>query len=171
MENIGIISDTHGILDPRAYAALADCDLIIHAGDICGPEILRELETLAPVIAVRGNCDFDEYGPDVGLCAKPVIDGVRFLIAHFPEDVQLRGFSARVMAPGEPYPQVCIHGHTHIPKVLKGGFASPADLVLCPGSATRPLGESVRSIGRIILEDGRVKDAWVESLTGEVLLR
>ena len=37
---IGIISDTHGSLDPRAYAALADCDHIIHAGDIGGPSVL-----------------------------------------------------------------------------------------------------------------------------------
>ena len=59
MLRIGIISDTHGTLDPRAYAALADCEHIIHAGDIGGVAILRELETLAPVTAVLGNNDFD----------------------------------------------------------------------------------------------------------------
>ncbi|MFR5827936.1 MAG: metallophosphoesterase family protein [Adlercreutzia equolifaciens] len=57
MLRIGIISDTHGTLDPRAYAALADCEHIIHAGDIGGVAILRELETLAPVTAVLGNND------------------------------------------------------------------------------------------------------------------
>lgn len=81
---IGIISDTHGSLDPRAYAALADCDHIIHAGDICGPAILRELETLAPVTAVLGNNDFDEYGSEVGHFAHPVLGGVRFLVGHKP---------------------------------------------------------------------------------------
>ena len=157
------------MLDSRAYVALADCDVIVHAGDICGPEILEELRTLAPVIAVRGNCDYDEYGPDVGLCAKPVIDGVQFLVAHFPEDVQLRGFGARVIRPGEAYPQVCIHGHTHIPKVRRGPFASPAELLLCPGSPTRPLGDSVRSVGKIVLEGGHVTDAWVEGLDGTII--
>lgn len=78
MLRIGIISDTHGTLDPRAYAALADCEHIIHAGDIGGVAILRELETLAPVTAVLGNNDFDEYGSAVGHFAHPVLDGVRF---------------------------------------------------------------------------------------------
>ena len=86
---IGIISDTHGSLDPRAYAALADCDHIIHAGDICGPAILRELETLAPVTAVLGNNDFDEYGSEVGHFAHPVLGGVRFLVGHKPGDVRV----------------------------------------------------------------------------------
>ena len=64
---VGVISDTHGVLDPRAFAALADCDVIIHAGDICGPGILEELRILAPVIAVLGNCDYPEYGRAVAL--------------------------------------------------------------------------------------------------------
>ena len=166
---VGVISDTHGVLDPRAFAALADCDVIIHAGDICGPEILEELRILAPVIAVLGNCDYPEYGDEVRAWARPIIDGVSFLVAHKPEDVRLRGLGAFALAPGEAYPQVCIHGHTHVPKVLRGGYASPAELVLCPGSATRPLGGSTRSIGRIVVENGRVVSAQVEDLSGAVI--
>ena len=44
MKTVGVISDTHGRLDERAFAELADCDHIIHAGDIGDPAILRELE-------------------------------------------------------------------------------------------------------------------------------
>lgn len=168
MTTVGVISDTHGVLDARAYAALADCDVIIHAGDIGNPGILTELETLAPVIAVLGNCDYPEYGPDVKTYARPVIDGVSFLIAHKPESVQLRGFGAFAIQPGEAYPQVCIHGHTHVPRVRRGTWASPAELVLCPGSASRPR-DSVRTVGKIVLEDGRVADAWVEDLAGNVI--
>ncbi|MBR2789359.1 MAG: YfcE family phosphodiesterase [Eggerthellaceae bacterium] len=169
MATIGIISDTHGTLDPRALDALAGCDVIIHAGDIGSPAILDELGLVAPVIAVLGNCDYPEYGPEVGDWARPVIDGVSFLIAHKPESVQLKGFGCFPLAPGEAYPQVCIHGHTHIPQVRRGGWASPAELVLCPGSATRPLGGSVRSVGRIVVEDGRVKSAQVLDLDGNVI--
>ena len=169
MTTVGVISDTHGVLDPRAYAALADCDVIIHAGDICGPEILDELRTLAPVIAVLGNCDYPEYGPDVRAYARPEIDGVSFLVAHKPEDVQLKGLGAFALAPGEAYPQVCIHGHTHVPKVRRGAYASPAELLLCPGSPTRPLGGSVRSVGKIVLEDGHVAQAWVEDFAGNII--
>ena len=70
MKTIGIISDTHGSLDPRAYAALFGVDLIIHAGDIGGPPVLNELETIAPVVAVLGNNDFPEYGSAVGSRAR-----------------------------------------------------------------------------------------------------
>ena len=54
---LGVISDTHGILRPEAVAALAGSELIIHAGDIGSPEVLKQLREIAPVIAVRGNMD------------------------------------------------------------------------------------------------------------------
>jgi len=113
---IGIISDTHGSLSPAAYAALADCDHIIHAGDIGGPAILRELETLAPVTAVLGNNDFAEYGSAVDHFARPVIGGVKFLVGHKPSDVRVnRGGASRGLGPGDPIPDVIVHGHTHVP--------------------------------------------------------
>ena len=173
MKRIGIISDTHGRLDPRAYAALADCDAIIHAGDIGAPEILRELETLAPVTAVLGNNDYPEYGEAVGAFARPVIDGVRFLVSHYPKDVNLKkmGVGAQKAVPaGEPLPDVCIHGHTHVPELIGGAEARPAQMVLCPGSAFRPRGGFPRCVAKIEVEDGRILRTAIESLDGEVLV-
>ena len=57
MANIGVISDTHGLLRPEAVAALRGSDLILHAGDVGAPEILDDLLKIAPVVAVRGNVD------------------------------------------------------------------------------------------------------------------
>ena len=54
---IGLISDTHGFLRPEAVHALQGCERIIHAGDVGKPEILSELQRIAPVLAVRGNID------------------------------------------------------------------------------------------------------------------
>lgn len=135
---IGIISDTHGSLDPRAYAALADCDHIIHAGDIGGPSVLCELETLAPVTAVLGNNDFDEYGSAAGHFAHPVLEGVRFLVGHKPGDVRVSFAGSAALAPGDPLPDVIIHGHTHVPELKTGPDARPAGLYLCPGAVYRP---------------------------------
>ena len=56
-QRIGIISDTHGLLRPQAVEALTGVSLIIHAGDIGSPEILEDLNRIAPVRAVRGNTD------------------------------------------------------------------------------------------------------------------
>lgn len=56
---IGILSDTHGLLRPEVTEILKSCELILHAGDIGGREILDQLEAIAPVKAVRGNTDRD----------------------------------------------------------------------------------------------------------------
>ena len=58
---VGLISDTHGLLRPEALAALGDSELILHAGDIGSPDILKALKSVAPVIAVRGNNDSDAW--------------------------------------------------------------------------------------------------------------
>ena len=69
---------------------------------------------------VLGNNDFDEYGERVGRFAHPVIDGVRFLVAHYPRDVKITFAGSAALAPGDPIPQVCVHGHTHVPELVSG---------------------------------------------------
>ncbi len=170
MTLVGVLSDTHGCLPDAALAAMAGYDHIIHAGDICDPGILAELRALAPVTAVLGNNDFDEYGSDVSRFAHPVIEGVRFLVAHYPNDVCIGFHGSRALAPGDPLPQVCVHGHTHIPELLTGRDAYPASLLLCPGSTTCPRGGFPASVAYLELEAGRVLSARVESLAGDVLL-
>ena len=52
-----VISDTHGLLRPEVLRRAADCEAVLHAGDIDRPEILERLKAVAPVYAVRGNVD------------------------------------------------------------------------------------------------------------------
>lgn len=54
---IGVISDTHGFVHRAIFEAFRNVDAIIHAGDIGDESVLRQLEALAPVYAVRGNVD------------------------------------------------------------------------------------------------------------------
>lgn len=166
MTTIGIISDTHGKLPSEALAAMADVDYIIHAGDIGGPSILRKLSELAPTIAVLGNNDFDEYGSSVQRFARPVIDGVRFLVAHYPRDVRISFAGGGGVAPGDPVPQVLVHGHTHVPELLTGKEARPADLLICPGAVFRQRGGFPKCTGRMLVDDGRVLGARISSLDG-----
>lgn len=171
MTMVGVISDTHGRLDAGAYAALADCDHIIHAGDIGGMSIIRELETLAPVSAVLGNNDVpSDYPESIGRFVRPVIDGVRFLVSHYPRDVKINYAGSSALSPGDPIPEVCIHGHTHAPKLEWGKAAYPAHYLFNPGSATRPRAGAARTIGRIQIEDGQVVGMCVESFSGERVL-
>lgn len=167
---VGVISDTHGRLHQQAYEALADCDHIIHAGDIGAPAVLRELRTLAPVTAVLGNNDFAEYGNDVGRYAHVELEGVRFLVAHYPQDVRIGKLGSSALAPGDPIPDVCIHGHTHVPRLETGPEARPASCLLNPGSASRARGGFPRSIAKMELAEGAILGVRIESLTGEPIM-
>lgn len=56
-KKIGVIADTHGLLRTEIAEMFKDVDLIIHAGDVGKPQVLEELKTIAPVVAVKGNVD------------------------------------------------------------------------------------------------------------------
>ncbi|MBV9517895.1 MAG: metallophosphoesterase family protein, partial [Hyphomicrobiales bacterium] len=82
MRNIGVISDTHGLLRPSAMAALCSSDLIIHAGDVGKPGVLEELRAVAPVIAVRGNIDKGPLARKLPERDVLELEGCRILILH-----------------------------------------------------------------------------------------
>ena len=54
---VGVISDTHGWLDPKVFELFTGVSHILHAGDIGPDALIAELETIAPVTAVIGNTD------------------------------------------------------------------------------------------------------------------
>ena len=164
MFRIGIISDTHGGLPLAVHTVFEGVDAIIHAGDIGGLCVLDELETIAPVTAVLGNCDFAEYGCEVRSFAKKVFDGVHILVVHRPKDLKaaLSGWGSRDMgalAPGEPLPQVVIHGHTHTPQKERKG----AILWLCPGSPNCPRA-SEPSVMLLTLDAGTILNVELVAL-------
>src|SRR5262245_50933611 len=78
---IGLISDTHGQVRPDVHAALAGVELILHAGDVGGADVLRELELIAPVRAVRGNTDPPDDPPLPG-SIELTVAGVGIHVSH-----------------------------------------------------------------------------------------
>ncbi len=85
---IGVIADTHipdrvNSLHPNLMHELQESkvDYIFHAGDLSHRKVLEELETLAPVFAVRGNRDF-LIRPKLPLIRILIINGVRILLTH-----------------------------------------------------------------------------------------
>ena len=55
---VAVVSDTHAFLDPRIIELIRECDIAIHAGDICGADILEKMQPkTGKVIAVTGNND------------------------------------------------------------------------------------------------------------------
>ena len=79
---VGVISDTHGHLYPRVARLLEGVDHIIHAGDIGSAEVLRALRSIAPVVAVRGNCDLGVWADALPSRAEVELAGVRIVVGH-----------------------------------------------------------------------------------------
>jgi putative phosphoesterase len=120
---IGVISDTHGLLRPQALAALEGVELIIHAGDIGDRRILRKLERLAPVYAVRGNIDRGDWASKLPLTRVVEVGGVHLYVLHELFCLDLDPAAAGLAA--------VIFGHSHSPHLeRKNGV-----LYLNPGSA------------------------------------
>jgi predicted phosphodiesterase len=76
---IGVISDTHGYLDPRVEKIFAGVNHILHAGDIGFASIILELQFIAPVTAVLGNTDGD---PGFRLTEVVALAEKKFLVHH-----------------------------------------------------------------------------------------
>ncbi len=121
--HIGIISDTHNLLRPEARVALAGVDHIIHAGDICAPQLLEELGGIAPVTAVRGNNDRGAWADKLQQRETIVIGGVTLHVLHDLSDLDVDAAAAGF--------NVVITGHSHKPSIaMERGV-----LFLNPGSA------------------------------------
>ena len=120
---IGVISDTHGLLRPAAVAALAGSTLIIHAGDVGKPEILTALREVAPVVAVRGNVDRGAWAWELPETEVVEIEQARLYVLHDLMMLDLDPTAAGF--------QAVISGHSHQPSLEHRDGV----LYLNPGSA------------------------------------
>lgn len=105
---LGLISDTHGFLDPRLPQIFSGVNHILHAGDI-GPDFLiAQLGEIAPVTAVLGNND---NSPCFPLTQVAEFFGVKFLIHHIVSPRSLTDELQTRIAKEQP--DVVMFGHTH----------------------------------------------------------
>jgi uncharacterized protein len=134
---IGIISDTHGFLDPKIPGLFAGVSHVLHAGDIGLDSIIAELEAIAPVTAVLGNTDGSAI---FRLTETVTLAGRKFLVHHIVTPGELNE-PLRLRVARER-PDVVVFGHTHRAswKTLDGvGY-------LNPGYAGKPKSGAERSV-------------------------
>jgi putative phosphoesterase len=138
---VGVVSDTHGYLDPRLIEAMTGVDAIVHAGDVGGLDVLEGLRTIAPVFAVQGNNDLPLGG--LGL----------------PEhlDIELAGASIHVvhqlpMARASEETGVVIFGHSHVQVYERRGGV----LYLNPGAAGRRGFHAMQTAALLRIDGGSV---------------
>ena len=127
IQQLGVISDTHGLLRPEALKALQGSELIIHAGDIGKAPVLKALRTLAPVLAVRGNTDRGDWAGELPRREVVALRGVQIYVLHNLLELDLDPAAAGLAA--------VISGHTHQPSISRRNGV----LFLNPGSPSGSL--------------------------------
>jgi putative phosphoesterase len=120
---IGVISDTHGLLRPEAIEALKGSELIVHAGDIGGPDVIEALRAIAPVIAVRGNNDRGEWAEEFPVYDVVEVNAVFAYVLHDLKELDISPEAAGF--------RVVVSGHSHKPLAEERRGV----LYLNPGSA------------------------------------
>ena len=136
---IGLISDTHipeiaRAVPPQVTEVFRDVDLILHAGDIFVASVLDELESIAPVLAARGDDDYAIRDKRIDEVQNLTVEGLTLWVTHsshywarglvqYPEKHNLK-----------KAPDIVIFGHTHRDIVETLGQS----LIVNPGSATFP---------------------------------
>jgi len=145
---LGVISDTHGLLRPEVFEAFAKVDHILHAGDVGPPELLTELEALAPVTAVYGNTDGMELRRRLPQVAQLRLDGFDIVVTHGD---QLGSPTPEGLNQAFPDAQIIVFGHTHRPLLT---LVDVVVTVINPGGAGARRFNLPPSVGILELEPG-----------------
>jgi putative phosphoesterase len=152
---VAVISDTHTMgmsrtPPPSVWPYLESADHILHAGDVCDTALLQEMQALAPVTVVMGNCDPPGVRDWGALDAAQIeLGGVLIGMIHDSGSRQRRWERMRDLFPAA---RVVVFGHSHLP------WSEDRDglLLMNPGSPTWKRQAPFPSMGLLWIEDGEV---------------
>lgn len=161
MRRIGLISDTHGWLDPRVEEHFAHCDEIWHAGDIGDLAVSEQLARWKPLRAVWGNIDGTEFRQRFQENERFTIEGVRVWMTHIGGAPPRYNPAVRKALEADP-PTLFICGHSHICRVRFD--PTIGILYMNPGAAGRHGWHQVRTLLRFTIDGTELKDLEVIEL-------
>jgi hypothetical protein len=138
---VGVVSDTHGLLRPEVLTALAGVDHILHLGDVGKVSILRELERIAPVTAIRGNIDRDGPCSDLPETEVALIADKYIYMLHDLKTLHLDPAAGKFAA--------VLYGHTHKPEF----YEKRGVLYFNPGSCGPRRFQLPIAIGMLTIEE------------------
>jgi uncharacterized protein len=161
---LGILSDTHGMVDARVLSCLRHCDLILHAGDIgdAGVIALLERESGRAVLSVAGNNDVPAKWPaphhhvlaSLEETVELELPGGTVAMEHGHRIRDTRNYHSRLRA-RHPAARMIVYGHTHVRVV----DTSATPWVVNPGAAGR---ERTKSGPSCLVVDTRGDDWSIE---------
>jgi putative phosphoesterase len=151
MVKIGVVSDTHGYFHPHLPAVFKDVYLILHAGDVGRMEVIRQLERIAPVQAVRGNMDGGLRPPRFPLRRLVQVEQVTILMTHlgiWSEELETWLREEH----GLEHADVFVYGHSH----RAGQRWEGKTLYFNPGAAGQSRRGGGPSVGILSVRDTEV---------------
>ena len=161
MKKIGILSDTHGMLDERVFEHFALCDEVWHAGDIGSLEVLNKLQAFKPLRAVWGNID----GHDIRILLPQhnrfMCEDVKVWLTH------IGGYPGKYDALVRPEifrqpPDLFVCGHSHILKVQYDKMLKL--LHVNPGAAGKYGFHKVQTLIRFVIDGEKIQNLEVIEL-------
>ncbi|MEO6604763.1 MAG: metallophosphoesterase family protein [Aeromicrobium sp.] len=160
MLRVAVISDTHSprfwkTMPANVAAQLEGVDVILHAGDVCTPDVLDELAAYAPVHVVLGNND----GPDVAAWGAPEtlqidLDGLRVAMIHDSGSKDGRAVRMRKLVPDA---DLVVFGHSHIPWDTE----RDGQRLFNPGSPTDKRRQPHGTMGQLVIDAGVLVSAEI----------
>lgn len=159
---IGLISDTHGFLDPRVFEYFNTCDEIWHAGDIGDAQVARELSAFKPLRAVFGNIDDKSIQASFPEDLRFTCEGLTVWMTHIGGTPPNYNPRVRKLL-RENTPDIFICGHSHILRVGKDPSLNNM-LYLNPGAAGNQGFHNMKTLLRFELVKKEVKNMEVIEL-------
>ncbi|MBQ6790422.1 MAG: metallophosphoesterase family protein [Paludibacteraceae bacterium] len=161
MTRIGILSDTHGLLDKRVLEHFKDVDEIWHAGDIGSEDVLRRLREFKPMRAVFGNMDSGDVRYSLSEFYRFRVEEVNVLMTH------IGGYPGHYnpwlipLFRKEP-PDLFVCGHSHILKVQYDPLFK--FLTLNPGAAGKQGWQPCQTLLRLTIDGSKIDNLEVIEL-------
>lgn len=136
------------MLRPRVFEIFREVDHILHGGDVGRPELLIELQALAPVTAVYGNSDDFDLRAKLPQVAELELDGMAIVVTHGD---QFGSPTPAKLHEAFPRAEIIIFGHSHRPLLE---LVDKTVTVMNPGGAGAPRFGVPPSVGILELEAG-----------------
>jgi len=161
MTKIGILSDTHGLLDDRIFEYFTSCDEIWHAGDIGSIEVINKLQSFKPLRAVWGNIDGHDIRSLLPQHNRFMCEDVKVWLTH------IGGYPGKydpLVRPGifQQPPNLFVCGHSHI---LKVQYDRSLELLhINPGAAGKHGWHKVQTLIRLEIDSKTIQNLEVIEL-------
>ena len=161
MTHIGVLSDTHGLLDVRILEHFANVNEIWHAGDIGSTEVLQRLREFKPTRAVYGNMDSGDVRYSLSEFYRFQVENVNVLMTH------IGGYPGKYnpwLIPmfKKDTPQLFVCGHSHILKIQYDNTWHM--LTMNPGAAGKQGWHTVQTLLRFVIDGDNIQDLEVIEL-------